>query len=99
MISNFSVIGHFEKVEKQEDGYVVYIRCLRSYACSDGSTKEDLFPIQIWRGMHADCLKRCQKGAIIATKGRIEMEHGSICLIAERVTYLKNLINDEVNLG
>ncbi len=71
----------------------------RCYKNEDGEYEKDFIDCMLWSGIAENTAEYCNKGDVIAVKGRIEttiidkVKHSNV--IAEKVTFLSNKVKDE----
>ena len=85
------IVGNIEKMPQDprcdnENGYMMQIRCTRPYAEPNGVFLDDVFPVELWRGIAADTCSICRTGDPIAIKGRLIIRQGMSVIIAEHVS-------------
>lgn len=101
MHNNAVLIGRLVKeIETKEiNGKEVAIATLavqRSYKNEEGIYETDFVPVKLWGGIVENTKEYCQKGDLIAVKGRlesevIEMPIGNdyrISIVAEKISFL-----------
>ena len=71
----------------------------RCYKNEAGEYEKDFIDCTLWSGIAENTAEYCNKGDVIAVKGRIEttiidkVKHSNV--IAEKVTFLSNKVKDE----
>ena len=71
----------------------------RCYKNEDGEYEKDFIDCMLWSGIAENTAEYCNKGDVIAVKGRIEttiidkVKHSNV--IAEKVTFLSSKVKDE----
>lgn len=66
------------------------IAVTRCYKNEEGIYETDFIPVVLWNGIAENVCEYCQKGDLIAVKGRIESNEDRIEVIAEKVTFLSS---------
>jgi single-strand DNA-binding protein len=96
MMNGFYLVGTVKTVPAAAEGKnsccTITIQSDRMFRNEDGSLDEDVFTIEIWRGIAEEVRDCCEEGMIIAVKGRLTAAADAAgkaeCrLIAEHVTY------------
>ena len=101
MTNNIILIGRLVKeIELNKDeNERMYAECVlavqRSYKNDLGMYDTDFIPIKLFGGVAENTSNYCEKGNVIAIKGRIEINNNKIELIAEKVTFLSSQRKDE----
>ena len=69
----------------------------RPYSQPDGSHKTDLLPVTLWRGVADVISEKHHLGETVAVKGRLEMNNGTMEIIAERVSFITDRSSAELS--
>ncbi|NLH64155.1 MAG: single-stranded DNA-binding protein [Erysipelotrichaceae bacterium] len=96
MMNGFYLVGTVKEVPStaagKDSSCTMTIQSDRMFRNEDGSLDEDIFTVEVWRGIAEEVRDCCEEGMIIAVKGRMasvaDAEGKGKCqLIAEHVTY------------
>lgn len=85
-----------KKSDEEKGEYQILLETYRPFKMSDGSSKKDIFPIVLWKGLADEVKSNVQVGDIVAIKGRMESECRKIgdndefmsSIIAEKMTFI-----------
>ena len=92
MLNQVIMIGKVASFpQRNEKDYVLAsftMEVERPYFTADGQPQSDLFPVTLWRGIADVISEKYHLGETVAVKGRLEMNNGSIEIIAERVSFI-----------
>lgn len=102
MLNQIMLIGrltHDPELKTLEDGKKVMslqMAVQRNFKNLEGVYETDFIPITLWQGLAENFHQYCEKGNLIAVRGRIQIKHvkyddkdyKTLEIIGERVTYL-----------
>lgn len=108
MLNQIILIGrltHEPELKMLEDGKKVMslqIAVQRNFKNLEGVYETDFIPITLWQGLAENFHQYCEKGTLVAIRGRVQIKHvkyddkdyKAIEIIGERVTYLSGVKKD-----
>lgn len=104
MLNQVIVIGRLVRkpiLEENEKGIKVTVITLAVSRCFKneyGLYDTDFIKCILWSGIAENTTEYCEKGDLVAIKGRLECLDGNLHLIAEKVTFLaSNKTNNSSN--
>lgn len=62
----------------------------RPYKNEAGVYDTDFIPVRIKGGIAENILAYCKKTDVVGVKGRLEVDHGKLLLLAEKVSFLSS---------
>ena len=94
MVNTCVIVGRIKEL-KESGAMVVAVN--RAIKDKNGVYLTDYIPIELKGTIKSQTLEYCNKGATIGVKGRIEYieEQDSICVVAEKVTFLSSKNHNE----
>lgn len=113
MLNQVIIVGRLvdevKTIETEEGRKVSYITLAvsRPYKNVDGIYETDFINCTLWDGIAENTAEYCNKGDVIGVRGRLQSEivkeddevRNKINVVAERITFLSNKKNDEVENG
>lgn len=102
MLNQCALVGKIKElpeIKKTTNGTVTATLVLeveRNFRNSEGEVEQDIFNVQLWRGIAEDCCSICKIGSVVAVRGRLasrihETEANvfyNTDIIAEKVTFI-----------
>ncbi len=84
------VMGVLDRVEEVEKGHsVLVLECSRQYQDASGHYAKDSIPVHVYEPLTSNLFDNLKVRSSIITKGRLEVENGTLIIIAERIMFLE----------
>lgn len=92
MMNMFTIIGRLNnKPETDEKGKVdLELIVPRSFKNIDGIYENDIIKVRLWNPISTTTQEYCERGDLMAVKGRIQVNDNEMTLVAEKVSFLSN---------
>ncbi|MFV0380213.1 MAG: single-stranded DNA-binding protein [Anaerorhabdus sp.] len=103
MLNQCALVGKIKELpemKKTNSGTItasLIIEVDRNFRNSSGQIEQDIFSVQVWRGIAEECCNICKVNSIVAIRGRLNSRINSTetstfyntDIIAEKVTFIK----------
>lgn len=84
MLNQVVIIGRISHITDSK----VTVAVSRPYKNEAGVYDTDFIPVKMKGGIAENILAYCKKTDVVRVKGRLEVDHGKLLLLAEKVSFL-----------
>ncbi len=95
MLNNCVLVGKvLKEVEFRDGEYQITLECNRPFRMEEGNIKKDVFSVTLWKGLANQCKDICQKGDVLAVRGRLE---ANSMKINDKDQYLAHIVAENIS--
>ena len=86
MLNQAIIIGRISHIADSK----ITVAVSRPHKNEEGVYDTDFIPVKIKGGVAETVLAYCKKTDVVGVKGRLEVDHGKLILVAEKVSFLSS---------